>query len=134
LIYRIFFSSVFFPRAIRLFCLLCFSASVSAGKPLVEAVVAECNQQRICKFEVTIRHADEGWAHFVNGFEIFSLQGERLAHEAFAGPHMREQSFTRTLRKVSIPPAVDTVIIRAHDIKHGESDRKYVMKLKFIPD
>jgi len=97
-------------------------------------VVAQCNQQRICKFEVTIRHVDEGWAHFTNGFEIFSLQGELLAHEAFAGPHLREQTFTRTLRKVSIPRAVDTVIIKAHDSKHGESDRKYVMKLKFIPD
>ncbi len=119
---------------IFLSALLCFSFSVFAGKPQVEAVVAECNQQQICKFEVTIRHADEGWTHFANGFEIYSVQGELLAREVFAGPHVREQPFTRTLRKVSIPPSVDTVIVKAHGSVHGESDRRYVMKLRFNVD
>jgi hypothetical protein len=108
-----------------------FSTTLSAGEALIEGVKAQCNQKRICKFDVTIRHADEGWSHFANGWLIFTPAGEVLGHRALAHPHVDEQPFTRSIRNVKIPPGIDTVILRANDSVHGESERKYVMKLTF---
>ncbi|VAW58827.1 hypothetical protein MNBD_GAMMA08-1281 [hydrothermal vent metagenome] len=102
-----------------------------AGQALIEKVIAECNHKRVCKFDVTIRHADEGWEHFANGWKIYSSTGEVLGYRALAHPHVNEQPFTRSIRNVKIPPSIDTVILRANDSVHGESDRKYVIKLKF---
>lgn len=114
-----------------LFVIICFSSSTYAGKPIVEKVTAECNQQRICKFNVTLSHADEGWTHFANGWEILSPTGELLGRRALAHPHVNEQPFTRTIRNISIPESIDTVSIKAHDSVHGVSDRKYLIKLNF---
>jgi len=105
-----------------------------AGQALIETVEAECNYQRLCKFSVTIRHADEGWTHFANGWKIFTPSGELLAHRALAHPHVNEQPFTRSIRNIKIPSSIDTVVLRANDSVHGESNRKYVMKLTFTPE
>jgi len=102
-----------------------------AGQAVIENVKAECNHKRLCKFDVTISHADEGWTHFANGWKIFSVEGELLGHRALVHPHVKEQPFTRSIRNIRIPPSVDTVILKANDSVHGESDRKYVLKLHF---
>ncbi len=107
------------------------SLSSFAGQAIIEKVEASCNYKRICKFNVTIRHADEGWSHFANGWQIFTPAGELLGHRALAHPHVNEQPFTRSISRVKIPASVDTVILKAHDSVHGESERKYVLKLKF---
>ncbi len=120
-------SSTFF-----LFHLL-FLSTALAGQAQIENVTAECDYKRICKFSVTIRHADEGWSHFANGWKIFSPAGELLAHRALAHPHVNEQPFTRSIRNIKIPSGIDTVVVRANDSVHGESQRKYVMKLIFTP-
>ncbi|VAW69974.1 hypothetical protein MNBD_GAMMA09-1701 [hydrothermal vent metagenome] len=112
---------------------LCFSPVIYAGKAQVEQVVADCNEERICNFDVSIRHADEGWTHFANGWEILTPQGELLGRRVLAHPHVKEQPFTRSLRNIKIPAAVDSVVILAYDSVHGKSDRKYVLKLKFKP-
>ncbi len=113
--------------------LLLFHTSLFAGQANIEKVEAECNYKRICKFSVTIRHADEGWSHFANGWTVSSPAGELLAHRALAHPHVNEQPFTRSIQGIKIPPNVDTVFIRANDSVHGEGQRKYVMKLSFTP-
>lgn len=110
---------------------LFFQSALFAGQALIEAVEAQCNHQRLCKFSVTISHKDEGWEHFANGWKIFSPTGELLGHRALAHPHVNEQPFTRSIRNIKIPATIDTVILKANDSVHGESDRKYVMKLKF---
>lgn len=113
--------------------MLCFSSALYAGQAQVEQVVADCNEERICNFDVTIRHADEGWTHFANGWEILTPQGALLGRRVLEHPHVKEQPFTRSLRKIKIPAGIDTVVIKAHDSVHGESDRKYLLKLKFKP-
>jgi hypothetical protein len=104
---------------------------LSAGEAIIEKVKADCNVKRICKFSVTIRHADEGWEHFANGWQIFTPEGEQLAHRGLAHPHVNEQPFTRSINNIKIPPSIDTVIVKANDSVHGESKRKYVLKLIF---
>ena len=113
------------------FCLIVFSSTLMAGKPVIENVTAECNPQRLCKFEVTLRHADEGWSHYANGWEVLTPAGELLGHRVLAHPHVNEQPFTRSLRNIAIPPSVNRVVIRAYDSKHGSNQKKYVVQLNF---
>lgn len=118
--------------SLPLFLLLnCLPLTLFAGQALIEKVEAECTIDRVCKFSVTINHADEGWEHFANGWEIFTPQGELLGHQALAHPHVNERPFTRTVRNIKIPLSVDTVVLKARDTVHGVSDRKYVMRLTF---
>ena len=112
---------------------LFFSSSLFAGRALIEKVTAECNHKRICKFNVTISHADEGWEHYANGWQIFTPAGELLGHRVLGHPHVNEQPFTRSIRNIKIPANVDTVVLKAQDSVHGESERKYVIKLSFTP-
>lgn len=115
--------------------LVCISSLASsillAGEAIIEKVVADCNKKRVCKFDVTVKHQDEGWNHFANGWQIFTPKGELLGHRALAHPHVNEQPFTRSIRNIKIPPAVDSVVFIANDSVHGTSDRRYVIKLKF---
>lgn len=69
-------------------------------------------------FDVSVLHADEGWDHYADGWEV-SADGAVLGHRALAHPHVNEQPFTRSLSSVSIPADVDEVQVRAHDSVHG---------------
>ncbi len=80
---------------------------------------AFCNDTRVCRFMVTVAHADEGWEHYANKWEILSPDGEVLGTRELLHPHTDEQPFTRTLTRVQIPAGVSEVIIRAHDSVHG---------------
>ena len=75
-------------------------------------------------FSVTVRHADEGWEHFANRWEVLSLDGTVLATRVLAHPHVNEQPFTRSLSGVKLPAGTKQVRIRAHDLvhKHGGTD------------
>jgi len=68
-----------------------YANTLFANQALIEKVVAECTHKRVCKFDVTIRHADEGWEHFANGWKIYSSAGEVLGYRALAHPHVNEQ-------------------------------------------
>jgi len=108
-----------------------FTPNLFAGQAVIENVKAECDYRRICKFSVTVSHADEGWSHYANGWQIFTPTGEQLGVRVLAHPHVKEQPFTRSIRNIKIPPSIDSVYLKAQDSVHGESDRKYVIKLKF---
>jgi len=123
--------NIFFKTTILAIIACTLSTPLCAGQAVIENVKAECNHKRLCKFDVTISHADEGWTHFANGWQIFTTKGELLGHRALAHPHVKEQPFTRTIRNIKIPPSVDTVFLRANDSLHGASERKYVLKLHF---
>jgi len=96
-----------------------FPASASAGEADVVEASARCSSDSLCHFRVTVRHADEGWSHHANRWEVLSPDGEILATRTLHHPHVEEQPFTRRLRDVRVPPGVETVRIRAHDSLHG---------------
>lgn len=70
-------------------------------------------------FDVTVAHADEGWDHYADGWEVAADDGVVLGHRTLAHPHVTEQPFTRSLSGVEIPDGVQIVQIRAHDSVHG---------------
>ncbi len=90
---------------------------------------ATCTKERICSFAVTIKHNDEGWRHYANGYEILTLSKKQIAKRVLHHPHVKEQPFTRSISNVKIPKNVNSVIIRAHDIVHGTGGKEVVLKL-----
>ncbi len=72
------------------------------------------------RFQVTVAHADEGWDHYADRWEILGPDGAVLAVRVLAHPHENEQPFTRGLPEVEIAPEVRRVRVRAHDSVHGE--------------
>jgi hypothetical protein len=102
---------------------------VFAGEADVVDVAVSCNSDSICRFDVTVRHDDEGWEHFANRWEILSPDGEVLATRELAHPHVNEQPFTRSLGNVSIPPGLSKVLVRAHDLVHEYGGEVLVVQL-----
>ena len=70
------------------------------------------------KFDVTVRHADTGWKHYANRWEVVAPDGTVLGKRVLFHPHVDEQPFTRSLSNVRIPTDVKQVIVRAGDSKH----------------
>ena len=71
-------------------------------------------------FDVTVKHADTGWQHYANKWEVVAPDGSVLGTRVLHHPHVDEQPFTRSLSGIKIPAQVKTVTIRAFDSKHGD--------------
>lgn len=76
------------------------------------------------EFHVTVSHVDDSWEHFLNRWEIIGAGGRVIATRVFRHPHIGEGYVSRSLRGVSIPDGNSTIIIRAHDMRHGYSADK----------
>jgi hypothetical protein len=109
------------PRRKTLLALALLAAAplARAGEADVVGASVDCNAESLCRVRVTVRHADEGWAHYANRWQVLTPGGEILATRVLRHPHVSEQPFTRGLDGVSIPPGVDHVRIRAGDSRHG---------------
>ncbi len=100
-----------------------------AGDADVLDVDVSCNVDAICRFDVTLKHGDEGWKHYANRWEVLSPDGELLATRELAHPHVNEQPFTRSLANVRVPSDLIEVVVRAHDLEHGYGGKEVVVKL-----
>jgi hypothetical protein len=106
----------------RMTLLLCaFPALALAGPAEVVDARAERNGGA-WTFEVTIRHADEGWDHYADGWTVLSPDGAELGHRTLHHPHVDEQPFTRSLGGVVLPEGLTEVLIRPHDSVHGPGE------------
>jgi hypothetical protein len=83
----------------------------------------------VYRFEATVRHADSGWTHYADRWEVLAPDGTVLASRELLHPHDDEQPFTRSLSGVRIPPGTATVTIRAHDSAHGYGGKEAVVRL-----
>ncbi len=72
------------------------------------------------RFSVTLRHADNGWDHYADRWQVLSPNGDILATRVLLHPHETEQPFTRGMSGVAIPDGISWVQIRAHDKVHGD--------------
>jgi hypothetical protein len=113
--------------AASLLVLISAGASV-AGPANVLSASAKCASS-ICTFTVTVRHADEGWQHYANAWEVVAPDGSVLATRVLEHPHVDEQPFTRELRGVKIPADIKSVRIRARDSVHGFGGREVTVSL-----
>ena len=105
--------------------LLLLPALAPAGEVSIVDVRVECAGS--CTFSVTLEHADEGWNHYADRWDVVTLDGEPLKSRVLYHPHENEQPFTRSLSGVTIPAGHRQVKIRARDSKHGYSPQEFVV-------
>ena len=90
-----------------------------AGLADVTAVDVKRRADRKLDFQVTVRHADEGWDHYADRWEIVGPDGKVLSTRVLQHPHVEEQPVTRGLEGIELPKGIDKVTVRAHDSRHG---------------
>ncbi len=98
------------------YSLLLLSSATIANEADVIAVKTQCH--KTCTFHVTVAHQDTGWDHYVNKWEVLTLDGDVIATRTLMHPHVNEQPFTRSLSNIKIPGNISKVIVRAHDSIH----------------
>lgn len=81
-------------------------------------------------FNVTLRHADEGWKHYADAWRVVDKSGKVFGTRTLHHPHVEEQPFTRGLGDVVIPSGTKSVYIEAHDKVHGWAKQRYEIRLK----
>lgn len=101
----------------------------AAGEVDVVNAVAEKTDDGIYRFTVTLRHADTGWDHYADRWEVVAPDNTVLGRRKLFHPHVDEQPFTRSLGNVRIPPGITEVTIRGHDSVHGFGGKEMTIKL-----
>jgi len=81
------------------------------------------------RFDVTVQHADEGWDHYANAWEVVAPDGTVLGVRTLFHPHVEEQPFTRSLSGVRIPAGISEVTVRAQDSVHGFGGKEFKVTL-----
>ena len=113
-----------------LLMLLLAAPLVIAGEADVVKVEAQKNSGGSYHFNVTVAHADEGWEHYANKWDIIAPDGTILGTRTLYHPHVNEQPFTRSLSDVKIPVGVSEVTLRAHDSVHGYGGKTITVELQ----
>ena len=106
-----------------------FPNSATAGEVEIVKAVAKIGQGGAYRFTVTLRHADTGWDHYADAWEVLAPDGKVLGTRVLYHPHVGEQPFTRGLAGVRVPGGVSRVSIRAHDKVHGTGPRTLAVDL-----
>ena len=69
------------------------------------------------RIDATVKHADTGWDHYSNKFEVLDTEGNLLVTRVLHHPHVDEQPFTRSLT-LEIARDIEEVVVRAGDSVH----------------
>ena len=101
-----------------------------AGKADIVEVVASQAGDGTWRFDVTVAHADEGWDHYADLWEVVAPDGTVLGQRVLAHPHVDEQPFTRSQSGIVIPDDLEEVTVRAHDSVHGWGGVEMTLPLK----
>ena len=70
------------------------------------------------RIDVTVEHADDGWHHYANRWDVLGPDGQLIGERVLLHPHDNEQPFTRSLT-LAIPDDVSAVTLQANDSVHG---------------
>ena len=109
---------------------LSVSSAAFAGEVDVVDARAEKAADGSYRFDVALRHADEGWEHYADAWDVLAPDGTVLATRVLGHPHVDEQPFTRSLSGVAIPAGVTRVTIRGHDKVHGHGGAELALSLR----
>jgi hypothetical protein len=108
---------------------LLVGSTLSAGEADVLEVKGICDSEYVCNFHVTVSHADAGWEHYADRWEIRTEDGKRIGMRTLEHPHDNEQPFTRTLNNVKVPDGVSVVVVRARDSRHKYGGKEITVTL-----
>ena len=101
-----------------------------AGEVMIVDANATRSSTNTYDFNVTLKHADTGWDHYANQWQILTHDHKVLATRTLYHPHVNEQPFTRSLGDVSIPTGISSVIIQARDTIHGISSQEFTLEIQ----
>ena len=122
-----------YGKAAILIAVLSFAAfygnPVGSGEADVIAVKAARGSDGSYRFDVTVRHADAGWEHYADRWEVLAPDGSKLGTRVLLHPHDGEQPFTRSLTSVRVPVGTKEVILRAHDSQHAYGGKEFRLSL-----
>ena len=104
--------------ALLITCVFLVSIPVYAGEADVIEVDIKKTADNTYFFKVTVHHADEGWDHYANKWDVVAPDGTVLGTRTLYHPHVDEQPFTRSLSDVKIPASITEVTVRAYDSVH----------------
>lgn len=104
-----------------LLLLLLNPPAASADDPVVQHVDARKSGMG-WRINVTLSHADTGWEHYADGWEVQDAAGNRLGYRELMHPHVHEQPFTRSLFDIMVPDGTRELFIRARCSQDGWSD------------
>lgn len=101
-----------------------------AGEADIVNVEVKKTGNNVYRFDVTVRHADEGWDHYADRWEVLSVDGKKVfGTRVLMHPHVNEQPFTRSLSGVKVPEGVEKVIVKSHDKLHKYGGAERLVKL-----
>ncbi len=109
--------------------LLAGAAAARAGEAAVVAAAAYPEGSGLWRFEVTVRHQDEGWDHYASKGDVVAPDGVILGTRERLPPHENEQPFTRSLGGVAVPEGITALVLRAHDSVHGYGGQEMSVEL-----
>ena len=107
--------------------LACPAVVLSGQADVLKVEIRPTARPAYFDIDVTLRHADSGWDHYANRWEVVGPDGKLLATRVLHHPHVNEQPFTRSLAGVAIPPAFTWVRVRGHDLVHGYGGREVTL-------
>lgn len=111
------------------FLLSLITAGSNAGEADVLEVKARYNGGNSFQIITTVKHADTGWDHYADGWEVLDEQGNVLGKRVLFHPHVKEQPFTRS-HTLDIPERVKSITVRALDSVHGAGGKTVTIPLK----
>jgi hypothetical protein len=111
------------------FWALIWPLGAEAGEAKVVNATATANGGGSYTFSATIAHADTGWKHYADKFEVLAPDGRVLGTRVLYHPHVNEQPFTRSLGGVQVPAGLTEVIVRASDNVHKAGKATFTVKL-----
>ena len=72
--------------------LLALGPAVAGEADVVDVKISK--QGGTFNFDVTVKHADTGWKHYANKWEVVAPDGTVLGKRVLFHPHVEEQPFT----------------------------------------
>ncbi|MDH3661407.1 MAG: hypothetical protein OEU92_15495 [Alphaproteobacteria bacterium] len=111
--------------------LACAASTAAAGEADVVGVEVTLESAGSYRFDVTVEHADEGWDHYADAWDVVGPDGVLLGTRTLLHPHENEQPFTRSLTGVAIPDGngISEVTLRARDSVHAYGGKEITVAL-----
>ncbi|MEM9668956.1 MAG: hypothetical protein AAF950_08530 [Pseudomonadota bacterium] len=106
-----------------------FGLSGQAGEADVLSATIRLDAGGTYTISVEVEHADDGWDHYADAWEVLAPDRTLIARRVLAHPHVNEQPFIRSLSGIEIPDGVDLVTLRARDLVHGYGGKEMTLEV-----
>ncbi len=108
--------TLIFRAFVVILCSLC-TFTYAGEADVVDVSIQPLGDNRY-QISVTLSHADTGWEHYANAWEVLDEEGQLIGERILYHPHVNEQPFTRSLT-VTIAPEIKKISLRGKDNVHG---------------